>query len=183
MAKNVFISTNMKSTKYAERIFDVVAAVDVENGTFGYLNGLATNQTHIYNFVPGTKAGLVAGEVVVADNPAWKEDTSRITNQRRDNYVIPAGTPFRVRVVAKNDEFGTAIEGVTSASQSAMDVGAYVTIDSSTGKLVASATAASTPIMEGKVMRKYVMGATLATAAHNYGLAKTIYVVKIDTLA
>jgi hypothetical protein len=183
MAKNVFVSTNMKSVKYAERIFDAVAAVDVENGTFGYLNGLATGQTHIYNFVAGTKAGLTAGDIVVADNPAWDEDTSRITNQRRDNYVIPAGTAFRVRVVAKGDEFGTAIEGVTTASQANMDVDAYVTIDASTGKLVAATTAAENPIMLGTVVRKYTQGGTLATAAHNYGMAKTIYDVKVETLA
>lgn len=181
MAKNVFISTNMKSTKYAERIFDCVCATAVENGTFGYLNGLATGKSHIYNFVAGTTSGLKAGDIVVVDNPAWSEDTSKITNQRKDNYEIPAGTPFRVRVVAKGDEFGTAIEGVTVASQSAMDVNAYVTIDSSTGKLVASATKASTPIMEGQVLRKYVQGNTLATAAHNYGASKTIYEVKVLT--
>ena len=36
----VFESVNMKSTHYAERIFDAVATEDIENGTFGYLDGL-----------------------------------------------------------------------------------------------------------------------------------------------
>ena len=33
MTYNVFESTNMGSTRYAERILDCVADVDVENGT------------------------------------------------------------------------------------------------------------------------------------------------------
>ena len=184
MAKmTVFESTNMASTKYAERIFDAVAATDIENGTFGYLDGLATGETNTYSFVAGTKAGLKAGDIVVADNPAWSYDTSKITNQRRDKYIIPAGTRFKVRVVKKNDEFGISAEGITAASKTNLDVDAYLTIDSSTGKLVASTTAASTPIMEAVVMRKRNVGNTLVTTAHTYGYTTTIYEAKITTLA
>ena len=79
MAKyTVFESTNMGSTKYAERIFDAVAEKDIENGTFGYLDGLADGESVIYKFVEGFKAGE---PVVVVDNPAWKEDESKITKQ------------------------------------------------------------------------------------------------------
>lgn len=189
MAKyTVFESVNMGSTKYAERIFDAVAATDIENGTFGYLNGLkvisgSNKEPNIYNFVAGTKTGLKAGDIVVADNPAWTEDTSKITNQRRDQYIIPAGTRFRVRVVRKNDEFGISKEGITTASQSKLDVGAYLTIDATTGKLVASDTAATSPIMEAVVQRKRVTGGVLATPVRNYGSSTTIYEAKITTLA
>lgn len=181
MPYTVFESTNMNSSyRGGERIFDAIADVDIENGTFGYLNGLKTGYTNVYNFVKGTSSGK---EVVVADNPAWSEDTSRITNQRRDKYIIPAGTVFRVRVVKFDDEFGITIDGVTSASQANMDVGAYVTIDSSTGKLVAAASPASTPVMEATVMRKRVVGGTLATAAHNYGYSVNMFECKVTTLA
>lgn len=182
MAKyNVFESTNMGSTHYAERIFDAVASVDIENGTFGYLDGIADGYDVVYNFVAGTKAGE---EVVVADNPAWTEDNCRITNQRRDKYVIPAGTPFRVRVVKKNDEFATAIEGVTAATQEKMQKGAFVTIDATTGKLVASDTqVGETALMEGQVMRERMSGGTVATPAHNYGYATKLFEVKIVALA
>ena len=60
----VFESTNMGSTHYAERIFDAVATTDVENGTFGYLDGLADGESNIYKFVAGTKEGE---PVVVVD--------------------------------------------------------------------------------------------------------------------
>lgn len=189
MAKyTVFESVNMGSTKYAERIFDAVAATDIENGTFGYLNGLkvisgSNKEPNIYNFVAGTKSGLGAGDIVVVDNPAWSEDSSKITNQRRDKYIIPAGTVFRVRVVKKNDEFGISAEGITVASRTNLDVGAYLTIDSSTGKLVAATTADSTPIMEAVVMRKRNSGNTLVTPLRNYGLSTVIYEAKISTLA
>ena len=176
MAKyTVFESVNMGSTHYAERIFDAVADVDVENGTFGYLDGLADGETNVYKFKAGAK-------VVVADNPAWTEDASRTVHQRKDKYIIEAGTKFRVRVVKVNDEFGITIEGVTTASKAKMDVGAYLTIDA-TGKLVAGTATTEGAVMEAVVERKRVVGGTLATAAHNYGYSNVMYEARINALA
>lgn len=177
----VFESVNMASTKYAERIFDCIATEDIENGTFGYLNGLADGETNVYNFKKGTKSGET---VVVADQPVWSEDTSLTSNQRRDKFIITAGTKFRVRVVKKNDEFGITAEGVTMATQENFDVGAYVTIDSTTGKLVASATAPETSAVMGAIVeRKRTMGGTLATTAYNYGYSRVMYECRVTTLA
>lgn len=182
MAYTVFESVNMKSTRGAEFILDAVAATDIENGTFGYLNGLADNETNTYNFVKGTAAGK---QVVVADNPAWDEDTCRKTNQRKDKYIIPAGTRFRVRVVAKGDVFGITIDGVTSGengTQDKMKKGAYVTIDAS-GKLVAKAATTASAIMEAVVERVRPVGGTLVTAAHTYGHKYDMYECKVNVLA
>lgn len=180
----VFESVNMGSTHYAERVFDAVAETDIENGTFGYLDGLATGETNVYNFKAGTKNGET---VVVVDQPAWTEDTSRITNQRKDKFIIQAGTKFRVRVVKKNDEFGITAEGITAATRGNLDTGVFLTIDSTTGKLVAAVASAvtneSSPVMEAEVMRKRTIGGTLSTAAHTYGYAKVMYEAKITVLA
>ena len=100
---------------------------------------------------------------------------------RRDNFSVPAGTPFRVRELKKNDKFGITIDGVTSASQSAMDTGAFVTIDSTTGKLVAKATATSGATFEGVVEGKRTMGGTLVTTAHTYGHSAVMYKVRVVT--
>lgn len=175
----VFESTNMGSTHYAERIFDAVATTDVENGTFGYLDGLADGESNIYKFVAGTKEGE---PVVVVDQPVWTEDTCRITNQRKDKFINEAGTPFRVRVVKKNDEFAITAEGITSDSREQLKEKAFLTIDD-TGKLKASATTTAKAIMEATVERKRITGGTIATAAHNYGYSRTIYEAKVKTLA
>lgn len=181
----VFESVNMASTEYATRIFDAVAQTDIENGTFGYLNGLANVDGVIYNFVAGTKNGLGDGDIVVVDNPAWSEDTTRRTNQRRDKYIIPAGTPFRVRVIAKNDEFGITAEGFTSATKSIVTAvtdfktnNITVAIDSSTGKLVAKS-GNSTGIVVGKVMRIRKEGDTIVTSLRSYGYSTDIYEIKV----
>lgn len=176
----VFESTNMKSTKGAERIFDAVSTVDIENGTFGYLNGLASGESVVYNFAKGTSAGKT---VVVVDQPAWTEDESMRSKQRKDQYIIPAGTKFRVRVVALNDEFAINSATVTSATVAALLVGAYLTIDATTGELVAKSTVTTTPIMEATVMRKHVQGATLVTSANTYGYSTELFEAKITTLA
>lgn len=185
MAYNVFESTNMASTKYAERIFDAVAEVDIEVGTFGYLDGLATGEAVTYNFKAGTKDGLKIGDIVVADQPVWTEDTSRITNQRKDKFIIKAGTRFRARVVRKNDEFANSINGFTSATQSVVtnvtDFTAnavYVSIDETTGKLVA-ATTKPTGVIVGQIMRKRLTGGTIVTTANTYGYKRDMYEIKI----
>lgn len=171
----VLESINMASTHYAERIFDCVATEDIENGTFGYLNGLADDQSHIYKFAKGTAEGE---PIVVVDQPAWTEDDYRIVKQRRDQFIVKAGTPFRVRVIKENDEFGLTKEGFTSASAGQVAVGAYATIDSSTGKLVAQAEEPeAAPYFY--ITRKRIVGGTLATSAHNYGSANEMFELRV----
>lgn len=179
MAYTVFESVNMKSTRGAEFILDAVSDKDVENGTFGYLDGLADGETHVYNFVNGTAAGK---QVVVADNPAWDEDTCRKTNQRRDKYIIPAGVRFRVRVVAMGDTFGITIDGVTEGSKEKMVKDAFVTIDAS-GKLVAADATTADAVMEAVVERIRPVGGTIVTAAHTYGHKYEMYECKVYQLA
>lgn len=176
----VFESVNMKSTHYAERIFDAVATEDIENGTFGYLDGLDDGEDVIYKFVKGSATG---NQVVVVDQPVWNSDECKITNQRKDNFIIKAGTPFRVRVVAFNDEFAISIDGITSATQSKADTGKFLTIDTTTGKLVAGDSATSDAKFEATIMRKRVQGATLVTVANTYGYSRVMYEAKVTTLA
>lgn len=174
MAYTCFESQNMLSTHYAKRIFDAVCDAPVENGTFGYLDGVVEEGGVIYKFVPGVKDGC---EIVVADQPAWTEDTSRMTNQRKDKFRIEANVPFRCRVVAKNDEMGFSAEGFVGEPV----IGKYVTIDAN-GKLAVANEATDAP-MVGKIMRKRQIGSTLVTGIRTYGYARMMYAVKVETLA
>lgn len=179
MAYCVFESTNMASTHYAERIFDAICDVDVENGTFGYLEELADGYSHIYNFKAGIKEGSF---VVVVDQPVWTEDTSRMTNQRKDKFNIEAGTPFRVRVIKKNDEFAVSAEGFTPATKDNADKDKYVTIDA-TGKLAVADAPVEDAVMNGKIMRTRVVGGVINTAVRDYGYSRKMYEIKVETLA
>ena len=184
MNHTVFSSTNMASTKYAERIFDCIADVDLDNGTFGYMGEMVDR--NIYKFVPGTKTGE---KVLVVDQPAWSEDESSVLNQRRNRFYIPAGTPFRARVVKVNDEFGITIEGISASTQSVvseqtdfMKNDVFLTIGTD-GKLVASASHADNAIMEARVERKRLMGAKLVTPLRQYGSDNFMYEARIKVLA
>lgn len=171
-----FESQNMLSTHYAKRIFDAVCETPVENGTFGYLDGVDTEGGVIYKFVAGTKEGH---EVVVVDQPAWTEDTSRMTNQRKDKFRVEANTPFRCRVVAKDDEMGLSVPGFTGTPE----IDKYVTIDTN-GKLkVEAGAAAEDAVMVGKIMRKRQIGSTLVTPLRDYGYTRMMYTVKVESLA
>lgn len=180
----VFDSVNMASTKYAERIFDCICDEDVENGTFGYMAELVDR--NMYKFVKGTKDGE---KVLVVDVPAWSEDETSVLNQRRNHFYIPAGTPFRARVVKINDEFGITIEGVSADTQTvvteqtdfmANDV--FLTVGDN-GKLVASATSTDGAVMEARVERKRLMGAKLITPLRQYGSDNFMYEARIKVLA
>lgn len=187
MAKySVFESTNLRATHFAERIFDCVAEEPIENGTFGYFEELADGYTHVYKFVKGVKEGA---PVVVANNPAWSEDTCRITNQRRDQYIIPAGTVFRAFALHEGDEFGITIEGVSAATQSVVTGqtdfaknAVYLTIGTD-GKLVAKTESTDDAVMEARVERKRTIGATLVTGIRDYGYANAMYEARIKVLA
>lgn len=180
MAYNVFESTNMGSTRYAERILDCVADVDIENGTFGYLNGLVEGRNDLYNFVAGVKAGE---KVVVADQPAWTEDTSRRTNQRKDKFVIEAGTSFRVRIVKVTDNFSTAVEGFTPATRDAAAPDKWVTIDEATGKLVVADAPVDGAVMNAKIEKTRILGGMLTTPVRNYGYTRKMYDLRVESMA
>ena len=175
---NVFESTNMATTHYAKRILDATCDEDIENGTFGYLTGTDDVKT----FVKGYKAGE---EIVVADNPAWDVEmvnSPKRSGVRKDKYVNKANIPFRVRVIAEGDTFATAIEGVTTASQELMKKDAYVTIDETTGKLVAKASSTTDAGFEAVVEKEQLRGGVIETTAHNYGYSTKMYVCTVKTL-
>lgn len=171
----VFESINMASTSGATRIFDCVADEVIENGMVGGLDGLADGESHIYKFKKGVPEG---NSCMIVDQPAWTEDTSRITNQRRDKFVIPAGTPFRVRELARNDEFGVTKEGFTTDSQAQAKAGAYAVVDTATGKFKAQADKPGSGSY-CQIMRERIAGGTLATAAHDYGYSMKIYELRV----
>lgn len=181
----VFWSSNLRATHFAERIFDAVCDEVVENGTFGYLE--AQVDSHIYKFVKGFKVGQ---PVYVASNPEWQYDDSRITSQAKHKFVIEAGVPFRAFGLHKQDEFGISIEGITPATQEMvenekdfMGNNVYLTIDETTGKLVASTKSKEDAVMEARIMRKYITGNTLVTPLRTYGRNSAIYEAKINVLA
>ena len=182
--RTVFESVNMASTKYAERIFDCVADVDLDNGTFGYMGELVDR--NIYKFIPGTKAGE---KVLVVDVPAWDEDESSVLNQRRNRFYIPKGTPFRARVVKVNDEFGITIEGVSVGTQAVvteekdfMKNDVFLTVGAD-GKLVASTASTDGAVMEARVERKRMHGAKLITPLRQYGSDYFMYEARIRVTA
>ena len=168
-------TTNLRAVHYAERIFDCVCDVDIDNGTIGYMDGLAEGYTHIYNFKAGTKDGAV---MVLAHNPEWTEDTSCRLNQRKDKFFIPAGTPFRAFVIRVTDEFALSPEGF--AGEPAVDK--YVSVDGN-GKLAVADAPVEGAAMVGKIMRKRQIGSTLVTNLRTYGYKRMMYTVKVESMA
>ena len=175
MAHTVCETTNLRATHYAARIFDCVCDVDVDNGTFGYMDELAEGESHVYNFKVGTKEGK---QVVMAHNPEWTEDTSNRLNQRKDKFFIPAGTVFRAFVIDELDEFALSESGFVGTPE----VNKYVSIDAS-GKLAVADAPVDGAAMSGKIMRQRQIGSTLVTPLRTYGYERMMYTVKAESLA
>ena len=174
MAHTVFESTNLRSTSGAERIFDCVATEDIDNGMVGGLGELAEGMSHVYKFVEGVPADHT---FVIVDQPAWSADTTRTVNQRRDAFFVPAGTVFRARVLARNDEFGITTVGFTADSKDAVKPGAYAVVDAS-GKFKAQAEKPESGSY-CQIMRKRTLGATLVTNAHTYGDTYELFELRV----
>lgn len=175
MKYSVCETTNLRCVHYAERIWDAVADFNVENGMIGYLDGLSADGGVIYNFKAGTSEGKA---VVLAHNPEWTEDTSRMTNQRKDKFFIEAGIPFRAYTLKEGDEFALSLEGFSGTPE----VGKYVSVNAN-GKLEVADTAPEGAVMVGKIMRKRQIGSTLVTDIRSYGYSRMMYTVKVESLA
>ena len=168
-------TTNLRAVHYAERIWDAVSDVDIDNGTLGYLDGQHEEGGVIYDFKAGTKEGA---PVVLVHMPEWTEDTSRMTNQRKDKFFNKANVPFRAFTLAEGDEFALSPEGFVGEPE----VGKYVSIDAN-GKLAVADAPAEDAVMVGKIMRKRQIGSTLVTGIRTYGYDRMMYTVKVETLA
>ena len=168
-------TTNLRAVHYAERIWDGISDVNIDNGTLGYLDGQFEDGGVIYNFKAGTMDGKAP---VLVHMPEWTEDTSRMINQRKDKFTNVAGRPFRCFTLAEGDEFALSEDGFTTAPE----VGKYVTIDA-TGKLAVADAPADGAVMVGKIMRKRRIGSTLVTGVRTYGYARMMYTVKVESLA
>lgn len=168
-------TTNLRAVHYAERIWDAVSDVDVDNGTLGYLDEVSVEGGVIYNFKAGTMEGKT---VVLAHNPEWTEDTSNRLNQRKDKFFVPAGVPFRAFTLAKGDEFALSEHGFVGTPE----IGKYVSVDTN-GKLVVADAPVDGAVMTGKIMSKRQIGSTLKTGVRTYGYERMMYRVKVETLA
>lgn len=167
-------TSNLRAVHYAERIWDAVSDVDIDNGTLGYLEDKEDGGV-IYNFKAGTKEGA---PVVLVHMPEWTEDTSRMTNQRKDKFTNVVGRPFRAFTLAQGDEFALSPEGFVGTPE----VGKYVSINAD-GKLAVADAPVEGAAMVGKIMRKRQIGSTLVTDVRTYGYARMMYMVKVETLA
>ena len=168
-------TTNLRAVHYAERIWDAVSDVNIDNGTIGYLEEQNEVGGVIYKFKAGTMEGKTP---VIAHNPEWTEDTSRMINQRKDKFFIPANVPFRAFTLAEGDEFALSVEGFAGKPE----IGKYVSVNDD-GKLVIADAPVEGAVMVGKIMRKRQVGSTLVTKVRDYGYARMMYTVKVETLA
>ena len=174
MIHTVCETSNLRCVHYAERIWDAVADVDVDNGTLGYLEN-PTDGGVIHNFKAGTSEGKT---VVLAHNPEWTEDTSNRLNQRKDKFFVPAGVAFRAYTLHEGDEFALSESGFVGTPE----IGKYVSIDAN-GKLAVADAPVDGAAMVGQIMRKRQIGSTLVTGLRTYGYERMMYMVKVESLA
>lgn len=167
-------TTNLRAVHYAERIWDAVADIDIDNGTLGYLES-PTDGGVIHGFKVGTAEGKTP---VLVHMPEWTEDTSRMINQRKDKFFNEKGVPFRAFTLHEGDEFALSAEGFAGTPE----IGKFVTIDAN-GKLAVADAATEGAVMVGKIMRKRQIGSTLVTGVRTYGYARMMYTVKVESLA
>jgi hypothetical protein len=148
MGKGIFESTNITGRNYF-----FVSTVDLENGMLVHKGGLIPGSKDVYEALIPTAGTISAEPVYAVGNPAWSYDSSSIVNQNEDNYIIKAGTVFRVYGLKPTDKFGIADYGIDGTPV----VGQFVGLQAGSGKPVAAASAPSTAFV-GKVIQEVDMG-------------------------
>ena len=190
MAKyGVIDSSNMASTYRGDvHIYDAVSTENIENGTVGYITPTDTSEGVIYNFYKGTKDITDTSIIVIVDDPAWNYDTTRITNQRLDNFIIEAGNVFRVREIDKRDVFAlndACFESDVVAKLSTGIVGGSLKIaeDSTTGKFSLSSDTAVTLDSDSKLVvaveNKRTVGGLITSNANSRGYVRDMYELRV----
>ena len=168
-------TTNLRAVHYAERIWDAVCDMDIDNGTIGYIDGLADGYTHIYNFKAGTQEGMTP---VLVHMPEWNADTSNRLNQRKDKFFNEANVPFRAFTLKEGDEFALSEHGFAGTPV----VGKFVSVDAN-GKLAVADAPVEGAVMVGEIMRERRIGSTLVTDLRTYGYGRMMYTVRVVSLA
>lgn len=168
-------TTNLRAVHYAERIWDAICDVEIDNGTIGYIDGLADGYTHVYNFKAGTKEGMAP---VLVHMPEWNADTSNRLNQRKDKFFNEANVPFRAFTLKEGDEFALSEHGFAGTPE----VGKFVSVDAN-GKLAVADAPVEGAVMVGEIMRKRQIGSTLVTNLRTYGYERMMYTVRVVSLA
>jgi hypothetical protein len=108
MAKGVFIAEKMKSTKDITLLSSAVSDSEIENGAIVVLGDLVTGETDLYE----------AGAVAAVGNEIWFVDGVELTYSEEttkglDDFVNPAGKPFRVRKPQVGDTFSISASMIT----------------------------------------------------------------------
>lgn len=168
-------TTNLRAVHYAERIWDAVCDMDIDNGTIGYLEGLADGYTHIYDFKAGTKDGA---SLVLVHMPEWNADTSNRLNQRKDKFFNEAGIPFRAFTLKEGDEFALSEHGFAGDPV----VGKFVSVNAD-GKLAVADAPVEGAALVGEIMRERRIGSTLVTDLRTYGYERMMYTVRVVSMA
>ena len=168
-------TTNLRAVHYAERIWDGISDIDIDNGTIGYLDGQAEEGGVIYNFVAGSKEGM---QPVLVHMPEWNADTSNRLNQRKDKFFNEANVPFRAFTLKAGDEFALSEHGFAGTPV----VGKFVSVNAE-GKLAVADAPVEGAVMVGEIMRERRIGSTLVTELRTYGYERMMYTVRVVSLA
>ena len=81
------------------------------------------------------------------------------------------------------DNFSTAIEGFTVETREAAAAEKYATIDAATGKLVVADAPDDGAIMNAKIEKTRMLGGVLNTPVRNYGYARKMYDLRVESMA
>jgi len=139
-------------------IYSVEAAEALQNGFVASLTGLKDGEREVYGI---EKAGTDSPVVLIAHSPIVY-DNARMGANSEQNYEIEQGEVVRAYELQKTDIFSVTKEGLNLIGAEPV-VGNYVVGNGTDFKLSEVATLAGTESFVGKIVRKDVVGRTIAT--------------------
>lgn len=161
----------VKSTRTGH-IYNVLSADALDNGSIGYLNGLASGEREIYALGKYATATIGTKKAVLVAAPEIVADESSVAKKKLSAFVNPANVPVRAYELSLGDIFSVSSDMVTAlatdvvvgnsviatnASYKFSEIASPAGTEQFTAKIIAVETMGTVPVQGGGNVYKYVV--------------------------
>jgi len=155
----------VKSTRVGH-IYNVQSADALENGSIGYLNGLASGEKEVYAFAKYATATITTKKAVLIAHPEIMDNESTMALRRLSGFVNTAATPVRAYELAVGDIFSVSADMVGALATDVV-VGNFAIATNASYKYSEIATLGGTEKFAAKIIGVDNMGVTGPLVAGN----------------
>ena len=181
MAYPVVETSKIAAVRGGGHIYSLIAETNIANGSVGYVGALDTDVEGVETreYLEPATAILNTQKLVLIANPEWSYQTG-MQYQAPDQFVNPAGIPFRAFDLMAGDVFAISAEGLNDPDD-ALAVGKYlIPADGENFLTVVDLADTESQGFAAKIIATVQRGYGFSNAnGATFGSTKTMYLVEV----